>query len=329
MKKRIIGTAALGLAIAGLVVPTATADPNGSPAFRQLAGMGSDTTENVMQALSDVVLVGGQKVLGSYDPLPAGQIINTKAETDFAGRCNTGGGSGGVPRANGSSAGRDALQAAMTPGSPTEGCLDFARTSSGAKTADQTFVVMAKDGLTYAYPTGGAIGPNNALADLQAIYQCQVPDFAPLIPQSGSGTRNSWATLMGISNTTLPTCVKDTVNGQPLQEHDGAKLGAANQLVPFSVAQFIAQQAGTIPDTRSGAQLGSIDGVFPLVQNPSQATLRDVGNLLPNAQATNPNSVANNVFINASPNDAAGTKSLICQQGKATIEKYGFIPVGC
>ena len=257
MKKKAFGVSAavagIGLALALTAAP-ASADPVGPPTFRPLAGMGSDTTQGVMNGLSDVVTVGGNKVIASYDVFPLGAKVSTKDGVANA-NCNTTTGTG-VTRANGSSAGRDALAAATTPGNAIFGCLDFARSSSGAIVAGQTFVPMAQDGLVYAYPFNGAIGSQSTTADMQAIYQCLVPGFGPLIPQAGSGTRNSWATLMGISTTTLPACVKDTLGGLPIEEHDGTRFTNGNQMVPFSVAQYIAQSFGTVVDKRSTAQLG-------------------------------------------------------------------------
>lgn len=320
----------IGLAVA-LAASPASADPIGAPTFRALAGMGSDTTFEVMNGLSGVVVVGTEKVIGSYDPQPVGQIVNTKAEATNP-KCNTEGGSGGVPRANGSSAGRDALLASMTVGSTTEGCLDFARTSSGSIAAGQTFVPLGSDGLTYAFPAGGDIGPQATVANLQLIYKCDpsvAGAFEPLIPQSGSGTRASWATMMGISSSTLPPCVKDALGGSPIQEHDGTRFTASNQIVPFSVAQYLAQSFGASGDRRGSAQLGQLGGTNPLIQNPGQTGLRVVGNILPTTVANDANSLGNNVFINNSPTDAAGGKSEICVDGKAEIEKYGFIADRC
>ncbi len=329
MKKKALSLTAvgvgIGLAVAFTAAP-ASADPTGAPTFRALAGMGSDTTFEVMNGLNEVVEVGGTKVIGSYNPQPAGQVISTKDESTNA-NCNTAGGSGGVPRANGSSAGRDALNAATTAGSATFGCLDFARSSSGSVVAGQTFVPLGQDGLTYAFPLNGDIGAQASVAFLQRIYQCD-PALAglyePLIPQSGSGTRNSWATLMGISNTVLPACVKDTLGGNPIQEHDGSRFTASNQIVPFSVAQYLAQSFGASPDRRGLAQLGQLGGTNPLVQNANQTGLRVVGNILPTAAFSNATSLANDVFV-----DNGSGKSEICVDGKSTIEKYGFIANLC
>jgi hypothetical protein len=326
MKKKALGLTAaavgIGLAVAMTATP-ALADPVGAPTFRTLAGMGSDTTQEVMNGLSGVVLVGGTKVIGSYNALPAGQLVSTRAAGGPNVNCNTTGGTG-VPRANGSTAGRDALTASQTAGNAIAGCLDFARSSSTTVNANQTFVPMATDGLTYAYPFNGLIGSQATVADMQQIYQCNVPGFQPLIPQAGSGTRNSWATLMGISNVTLPACVLDTLGGTVIEEHDGSRFTNTTQIVPFSVAQYISQTFGVIVDRRSTAQLGQLDGISPVVQNPAQTTLRTVGNILPSTVAADPASLGNDVFV-----DNGTGKSQICVNGKATIEKYGFIASTC
>ena len=339
--KQVLALAAAAAAVAATFTALpASADPVGAPQFRELAGMGSDTTFEVMNGLSQVVIVGGNKVIGSYDPQPAGAIVNTKDETSDGGRCNTAGGAipnalpaapnGGVPRANGSSAGRDALNAAVQPNSPTLGCLEFARSSSGAIVAGQTFVPLAEDGLTYAFPLNGDIGAASTTADLRLIYQCNAATagvFRPLIPQTGSGTRNSWATLMGISNVTLPSCVSDRVSGPGsllIQEHDGRVLTTSNSIVPFSVAQYLSQQFGVTNEVRGSAQLGQLDGVVPVIQNPSSPGLRTVGNILTTADFNDAASLANDVFVN----NGSG-KSQVCVNGASTISRFGFIPSFC
>ena len=51
-----------------LVVSTAVADPVGPPTYRDLAGVGSDTTQGVMDAMSNAITDNsGTKILGSYD----------------------------------------------------------------------------------------------------------------------------------------------------------------------------------------------------------------------------------------------------------------------
>jgi ABC-type phosphate transport system substrate-binding protein len=329
MKKKALSLTAVGVGIGLALAFTATpasADPNPPTDIRPLAGMGSDTTFDVMNALSEVTLIGGNKAFSSYNPLPAGQLVSTKAAGFTNPNCNTTNPGGGVPRANGSGAGRDALTASMTVGNAIQGCLDFARSSSTTVNANQTFVPMATDGLTYAYPLNGDIGSSATLADLQGIYSCTITGFAPLIPQSGSGTRTSWATLMGISATTLPACVHDVKAGTatPIEEHDGRVFTAGNQLVPFSVAQYISQTFGAAADRRGTAQLGQIGAVSPLLLNPNQASTRVIGNILPTTEFNNAASISNDVFVN----NGTGT-SQICVTGKATIERFGFLASSC
>jgi len=88
------------------------------------------------------------------------------------------------------------------------------------------------------------------------------------VPQSGSGTRSYWATTLGFSNTSLPAGVTDTYTGGSVQEHDGSSLvGDATAIVPFSIAQWIAQGNAasigltygiTVTDRRHSALLNNI-----------------------------------------------------------------------
>jgi phosphate transport system substrate-binding protein len=74
------------------------------------------------------------------------------------------------------------------------------------------------------------------------------------VPQSGSGTRNFWASTLGFSNTTLPSCVHDTIVGGalgtatpavPIEEHNGTPEATdPNGFGPFSIAQWISQRNG-------------------------------------------------------------------------------------
>src|SRR5580704_14313324 len=90
--------AACGLVATVLGASSAQADPSGAPTFRQLAGVGSDTTTPVMNALSNVITIGGTKVLGSYDATGSATIA-----TQSAAACSA------IARPNGSGAGRAAL----------------------------------------------------------------------------------------------------------------------------------------------------------------------------------------------------------------------------
>ena len=80
INKPIAAVVACGLAMIslGAVAGTASADPVGTPTQRALAGVGSDTTYNVLNGLSEVVTIGGVKQLASYDPIPSSSLIETQ-----------------------------------------------------------------------------------------------------------------------------------------------------------------------------------------------------------------------------------------------------------
>ncbi|MEV4615951.1 substrate-binding domain-containing protein [Kitasatospora sp. NPDC049258] len=308
LAKCVTVAAGLGLLVAG--TGTAQADPAG---LRPLAGVGSDTTQGVMNALANTVTVNGQKVLGSYDAVGS-STINTKA----AAACQ------GLSRPNGSGAGRSALLNELNKGN---GCLDFARSSSlnlAASTPGLTYVPFAVDGVTYAVSAGSSVPLDLTVADLHGIYTCDpgyvgtAPNYSirPLLPQAGSGTRSFWEATVGITEADVAAgrygCISDTKGGKKIEEHDGRVLDTAS-LVPFSIAQYIAQSSGTLADIRGTAQLGNVNGVPSVLLNTSAAAVRDVYNVIPTSK------------VGVSPwSDAfVGANSGICQQ-TAVIKQYGF-----
>lgn len=318
MNMRKIVVAAIGAA--GLLTGTvcgsvASADPSGTPTYRQLAGVGSDTTQGVMNGLSQVVTINGVKVLGSYDAVGSTNVT-TKDPATTPG-CTMG-------RPNGSGAGRTALTNSLQAGN---GCLDFSRSSSlnlAAATPGLTYVPFAVDAVSYAITPTSSVPRKLALTDLKAIYHCDPnyvgtgPNFGlnVYLPQAGSGTRSFWESTMGITDADVVAgvypCIKDTKNGAPVEEHDGRVLDD-NSIAPFSIAQYIAQSSQTIADLRGRAILGTVDGVSPTTLNSGFGVKRDVYNVIPTSKiGTAPWST---VF--------AGPNSLICQQTNV-INTYGF-----
>ncbi|MGW4898159.1 substrate-binding domain-containing protein [Kitasatospora sp. NPDC004240] len=311
LAKCVTVAAGLGLVISG--TGTAAADPSGAPTYRALAGVGSDTTQGVMNAMANDITVNGTKVLGSYNALGTATIA-TKESAD----CQA------LNRPNGSGAGRTALLNELNRG---KGCLDFARSSSlnlAASTPGLTYVPFAVDGVTYAVSSGSSLPLDLTTADLRAIYSCDpgyvgtAPNFSirPLLPQAGSGTRAFWLTVVGITEADVVAgkypCLSDTKGGKKIEEHDGRVLDTAS-LVPFSIAQYIAQSSGTIADIRGTAQLGNINGVPSVLLNTGAPATRDVYNVIPTAKVgTSPWS---DVFV--------GANSQICQRG-TLIKQYGF-----
>jgi ABC-type phosphate transport system substrate-binding protein len=289
------------------------ADPSGTPTFRDLAGAGSDTTQGVMNALSNVVTIGGIKVLGSYDAATApSQTMSTKSTP----ACTN------ITRPSGSGAGVNALVASQQAG---DGCLQFARSSandSASRTGQNlTYIPFAVDALAYATRTGTSIPKSLTTAQLQSVYNCANASIQPMLPQFGSGTRKFFLASLGFTDAadftsqTGHTCIKQTdANGNPLLENTGNLLTAANQIEPYSISQYIAQSSREEPDVHGNTALGEINGILPLLLNNSSTMTREVFNIVPNSQI-GAGTETNQVFV--------GPTSLVCSNG-STIQRLGF-----
>ncbi|MFE7777770.1 hypothetical protein ACFU5O_28500 [Streptomyces sp. NPDC057445] len=318
MNKRKTAVAVAG--IAGLITGTvsvsqAVAEPSGPPPYRQLSGVGSDTTQDVMNGLANAITINGTKVIGSYDATGSAQIT-TKDPAATPG-CT-------INRPNGSGAGRTALLNSLQA---NNGCLDFARSSSlnlGAANPGLTYVPFAVDAVSYAITPTSTVPRKLSLNDLKSIYHCDpnyvgtAPNFSlnVYLPQAGSGTRSFWESTMGITDADVVAgvypCIKDAKGGAPVQEHDGRVLDDKS-IVPFSIAQYNSQSTQTIADLRGRAILGTIDGLAPTTLNSKFGVKRDVYNVIPTSKiATAPYST---VFV--------GPDALICKQ-EAVINTYGF-----
>lgn len=232
-------TAALtGAALAlGASLPAA-ANPVGAPTYRALAGVGSDTTQDVMNGISAVVTdSNGTLVVGSYDATGT-PTITPKPNRTFA-------------RPDGSGDGVTALKAAKNSAAykgtilqPTD--LQFARSSSGAtwdSNGAYAYIPLALDAVSFATAPASTKVPNDiplgASKDelnsdgslkltLKNIYtrnatstlkdsttgttytvgdQASGADIVPFKPQPGSGTLSFWTAQMG---GTLGSIVSDT-----------------------------------------------------------------------------------------------------------------------
>lgn len=313
--KLLIVSAAVALAASVVGATSAQADPTGAPTYRALAGVGSDTTTPVMNALSNTIEVNGTLVLGSYDATGSANV-----ETQNNSACI-------IARPNGSGAGRTALLASLAA---NNGCLQYSRSSSlntaATGGAQLTYVPFAVDAVTYAVTNNSIVPRELTLAQLQAIYQCNptyvgtAPNYSivPMLPQPGSGTRSFWETEMGITDAQVTAgdfpCITDESGGNLIEEENGTVLGQDN-LIPYSIASWDAEESQVIGDVRGDSVLGVINGVSSQQIDTSFPVTREVYNVIPTAsQTTAPTST---VFV--------GSNSLICQNS-ATIEQYGFLP---
>ena len=320
LRNAAVGLAAAVLALAATASP-AVADPNPATDFRTLALTGSDTTQDLGNALGETVRIGGNKVIASWDARPpAGG--STRITTKATGCAGTAG--GGFVRPNGSGNGRLSLRASLNQdigqggagiwqGDSIVGCVDAARSSAYSSTTPGTsgaltYIPIGVDAVSPAINTNSDFPRNNSFARIQRVYKCFDNNITglpaqPVIPQAGSGTRSFWLQQMEITEQeiTLGDLPCLTVVAFP-QEHDGTVLdGHPERIVPFSAAQYIAQTNSaliaseipglTVTDRRSQAILTGMNRVGQPVQqpvvggvlNPNYPLNRDVYHVVPTA----------------------------------------------
>jgi len=317
--KTLAAVAGVGLVAAGLLsAAPASADPNGTPAgnTRALAGVGSDTTQNVMSDLADVVLIGGVKQIASWDATGAANF-----QTRTTGCTYT------RAEANGSGNGRSRLLESLTAGDTRSGCLDFARSSSGkgtlVTTPSLTWIPFANDDATFVVRGDGTVSRNLTLANLISAYQCTLqPDINPVLPQTGSGSRSFWLGIVGITEAqitagTYPclTGAGTTTSRAYVQENDARTL-KSDEVMPFSVGLYNTQVSGVNIDNRGSAVLGQINSTLPTGLATSFPVRRSLYNVIPTSKLTT--APWSTVFV--------GSTSLVCNQ-PATVTVNGFAPL--
>jgi hypothetical protein len=276
-KITVIAATAATVIGAGLV--PALADPNFTPQPTDIAGVGSDTTQLVMDAIAaHYNATNPAHKLASFDSInPAtgatGDPIFTKN------------GCAAIPRPNGSSAGITAVDPSrevtiLGPGDNY--CIDFAGSSRPRATfGDPNWLVwvgFGADAVSWTTPNAGSGKPATLTsAQLKAIYQCQdttwksvggtsTATILPVLPNFSSGTREFFLTQIG--NPVLGSCVVngtinipgDTHNPVPIVDNIGVSqkdssghyftgnqyefttaANSANVIFPYSAADWIAQ----------------------------------------------------------------------------------------
>jgi len=354
--------AALGSAV-GLAVTAfaAVAPANAEPVSNSYAIVGSDTLQDVVNALvngTDVTTVrvrstAGSSFAGSFDATGS-TVIQTKPAGVRFGRPN---GSGdGVKALSRSIDG--ASYKAGTPGSPTVAIkdqVDVARSSSGPSSIDENgalrYIPFGRDALSYAYSGGTSAWAHIDAATLKGLFECTITsidgvDVTPVIPQSGSGTRKDFIAKIGVTEASLKTVDETGGCVEVGQEHDTAYLAdgttpfPANAVTPMSAAQWVAQNTGAGIDRRgAGVQVGSPIGVSPVTGEgtamvPNSAFYsdstwgRDTYLVVENARVTpgDPNYDANlaNLVSNAAAK-LGNTATALDSQAGSVKKKFGFL----
>ena len=370
MMAGVASVAAAAALVAGTVTmaSAATNDPPKAvtPAAYDIVGVGSNTTEYVMDAFS----VAYNKTVKthnvnnpdfySYDALPLGVNVPGKYNIKPKAGCAT------IARPDGSGAGITALdttQVIKYKGGSYQ-CIDFARSSGGRKPtypADKpggiVFVAFAKDAITWAARSaakGGTDAPASLnTAQLKAIFTCTDTNWKQVggksgaikvyLPQAGSGTLSTWEKFMGI--TTLGACVS-----QAPEENEGTYAGfnSPNAIFIWSIGAYVAEKyheaaCGKAPSktqNQFGCNLSGfivpekISGVNPL-------TSAKVPTINPSFPASYWRTVYNVVKYwtgtkdHLSPKDehifgARSEKGYICSNAGAQtlIKDYGFVTTG-
>jgi len=335
----VVAAVAMAALAFGTVSP-AYADP-ASP--KDLNGTGSDTTQDVMSGVASVVTN-----LGNWDAVPAGSNITVDGVT-FARPI---GSTAGI-RALSSSIRGQAYVGTVLPA----GTLEFARASAlRSETGTQlTYIPFARDAVSIAFnqasdfPKDVALGaagqPTNAFT-LRNIYLGTVTSFIdgagasvtirPILPQQNSGTRTYWVSVLGTTEAALTAGGRATDLGNTVQEHDGSFLTRDGDIVPFSVAQWLAQSnhRTTAPlaiERRGQAVLGSIDTVKPVIYDGTQITTnpdflpsRLVYNVVETRALTSSPAVGTDQAVRTA---FSGPTSSVCA-ATAQIKAYGFATIG-
>lgn len=306
-----LGAAAAGLIGASVLGSAANADPK---QFTALAGVGSDTTQDIMNGLA------GNSNNISYLPINSSaataskQIISWDA---FGSPCITPKSSGIVMnRPNGSTQGRRALSRAIdggnygnsscggASGKPVGGLVDFARSSAGPASGDLgtdlTYVPMGLDGMSFAYyRNGGGAVTSLTRADLIDIYTLGSKTIGGvrIVPcgiQTGSGTKSFWQSspLNGMSDTTenngTTECNNATTTSLPgnrIEENNPASLklkGDSAAMINSTNCPSI-NPCQVIVGMSAGSFIAQTNGVSPN----NTAVGVDLGSISDNGSGTN------------------------------------------
>ncbi len=248
MRKSLARGGALVAAALALTLPALTpaqADPAFVPDSNDIVGVGSDTTEFVMQRLAvnfNTLQIGGTRRMASFNATGSATIVPRA-------------GAPAITRPNGSSAGIAELR--------NNNAISFARSSRGPNSTGDTgtlFFPYASDRLGYVYakPTTH-VKLTLSAADLQAIYTCQKTNWSQFgrpaghihakIPQPGSGTRKFFLDSIGVTEAQVVDAIAqpDSVcSVSETQEHDpNAVIGDPDAISPFSFARYKILSAAT------------------------------------------------------------------------------------
>ena len=306
--------AATGLALSA---PAAYADPTPAGTFRTFAGVGSDTIQDVMNALAGDT-VNGKSYAATAATADGTRIASYDAVQPVTGSTTstiqTRKGGPVFPRPNGSGQGHTALSDSLTDDTfltgtqPIGGQVDFARSSSGPSVTGTalTYIPLARDAVSYV--ADGSALQDLTTAQLHGIYTGSITEINgvtvhPFIPQPGSGTRKFFEAAIGVTDATLGADVTNTYGNGTLVEENQANdiIVNAGDLVPFSAGSWIAQNNGIAPDrstaaAKAGAFIGSVQLTADAAGTFTSPVGTSAGKLVPNAAYYNDATFGRDVY---------------------------------
>jgi ABC-type phosphate transport system substrate-binding protein len=247
--------------------------PPQEPALTDIVGVGADTTFPLFSGSQTTQTSGdltqdynttspANKLYswGAVNPATGegGDTIITKASSPGDTNCS-------MLRPDGSDSGIEQLNLGQTDGG--DPCIDYVLSSRAPNTTtfNDAFTPLATDAIDWSYPViSGQASPQPTKlthAELVSIYTCADTNWdqvgganapiVPVLPYSGSGTRITWLTDLGITATSEPCWVNGTAaNDALIEENTGLSSGNADQftsagaqddIFPYSIGDWIAQ----------------------------------------------------------------------------------------
>jgi ABC-type phosphate transport system substrate-binding protein len=244
---------------------TASAEPTYVPQASDIVGVGSDTTQFVMEYLANGTTINGTFVDGYNAGKSSDRLVSFDAlGTGLSAQITPKAGAAAITRPNGSTAGKNTL---WNPSVPE---VNFARSSSslssGEVSAGLWQVPFAVDGLKMATAQTTNAPASIPLSDVVKIYNGQITTWNQitgngagssdtidaLVPQSGSGTRSFFLGLLKAANSNTDVSLAGVAE---TQEHSDVDIKSnPNALAPFSTGR-----AETTPTVKLVTGAGSFD----------------------------------------------------------------------
>jgi ABC-type phosphate transport system substrate-binding protein len=372
-----ITTVAAAAAIVAGSVTTASAataapaDPPKAPAPYDIVGVGSSTTQYVMDAIAAGYDAGVKTPSAAHPDFYSFDAWKPGADPNSVTKISPKLGCASITRPSSSGSGLKALEGTQVikVGKASYPCINFARSSGARKPTDPkkapggvVFVAFAKDAITWATRSsvhGGSDAPATlTLAQLKGIFGCTITNWkqvggksAPIkayLPQSGSGTLNTFLKIIGNTTGNPSSCVSQANGKAPIEENEGVNpvYNSPNAIGIYSIGAYVAQKyhspltgkKPTASQNKYGTNetgylgIGKVSGISPI-------TTAKVPVINPKFPAAFFRTLYNVVDYNASTKDDIGkllegmfgakaAKGYLCSNKAATtaIQNYGFIP---